>query len=103
MRTWKTETSLLKTGADGVWLKINIRVITDENNPTAHFSLSKEWRTAMMKLVQAMALLCSTYNLDLNNFMVEHELLVVVILNKNSSFLLGSERGACDLCSARLS
>lgn len=46
----------------------------DESDPTASLALSEELKTAMSRLVQAMAALCFLYDVDVINLGEKHEL-----------------------------
>lgn len=73
LKNRKTGKSSLEMGAcEGVH-DIKEENIADESEPAASSTLTEEWKTAMSKLVRAMAILCFIYEVDFNNLMKEHE------------------------------
>lgn len=64
VKKWKMETSSLETGADSGLQGMMEEYIMDESSFAASSSLSEEERTAMSKLVKALALSCFIHNVD---------------------------------------
>lgn len=62
--------------------------ITDESEPAASSTLSKSTRSSMRKLVKAIALLCSSYDVDFRKLVKEHELVVGNVLGGSVGFIL---------------
>lgn len=83
----KKEKYPLGTGADVGAQEIKEKDILDESEPIASLTLSGKVKTAMIKRIKLMALVCSIYDVNFRNSVETHYLDVEEDLSENVDFV----------------